>query len=365
MILEFLLNACILVTSISISHLIFKDKKVTNNVSLTLKSIIGLCSGLLGIILMLNSVHIDSNIIIDFRYLPILLTAIYGGFLPTIISSIAIGAFRVIYFGVSEPSIIALIVALVVGIGFCIISNFKLSRKKKWVFSIIYLFFITFIAFLIVLKFSILFLKVILTFYFIYICIFYLIFIYTEYLSEFVRLNNILKNEATKDFLTGLNNVRQFDTSFNSISQLTLRKEEELSLLFIDIDFFKKVNDTYGHNKGDIVLKILADIFIDTFRIFDVISRNGGEEFSILLLDCSASEAVEIAERLRKKVETHKFNISDKVILNITISIGISTYPDTTDKIDELLENADNALYVAKRTGRNKVVLYKNDAHLK
>jgi diguanylate cyclase len=364
-VLEFFINACILITFISISHLFFKDKKVTNNVSLTLKSIIGLCSGLLGIILMLNSVHIDTNIIIDFRYLPILLSAIYGGFLPTIISSIAIGAFRVIYFGVSEPSIIALIVVLVVGIGFSIISNFKLSRKKKWVFSIIYLFFITFIAFLIVLKVSILFLKVISTFYFIYICIFYLIFIYTEYLSEFVQLNNILKNEATKDFLTGLNNVRQFDTSFNSISQLTLRKEEKLSLLFIDIDFFKKVNDTYGHNKGDIVLKILADIFIDTFRIFDVISRNGGEEFSILLLDCSASEAVEIAERLRKKVETHKFNISDKVILNITISIGISAYPDTTDKIDELLENADNALYVAKRTGRNKVVLYKKDAHLK
>ena len=105
----------------------------------------------------------------------------------------------------------------------------------------------------------------------------------------------------------------------------------------------------------------MAEIFIDTVRIFDVVSRNGGEEFSILLLDCSSLHAMEIAERLRKKVETHKFNISDKVNLSITISIGVSTYPDTTNKIDDLLEDADKALYEAKRTGRNKVVLYKKD----
>ena len=92
-----------------------------------------------------------------------------------------------------------------------------------------------------------------------------------------------------------------------------------------------------------------------------MVSRNGGEEFSILLLDCSSSHAIEIAERLRRKVETHKFNISDKVNLSITISIGVSTYPDTTNKINDLLEHADKALYEAKRTGRNKVVLYKYD----
>jgi len=107
----------------------------------------------------------------------------------------------------------------------------------------------------------------------------------------------------------------------------------------------------------------LAEILIDTVRVFDVVSRNGGEEFSILLLDCPSSHAIEIAERLRKKVETHKFNISDKVNLNVTISIGVSTYQDTTNKIDNLLEDADKALYEAKRTGRNKVVLYKRDDH--
>lgn len=211
----------------------------------------------------------------------------------------------------------------------------------------------------IILKISILFLQIIATFYICNLGVSYLLFLYTQHLSESVQLNRRLKNEATTDFLTGLNNVRQFDTSFNSISQLTLIKQEKLSFLFVDIDFFKNVNDTYGHNKGDIVLKILSEILIDSFRIFDVISRNGGEEFSILLLGCSSFQAMEIAERLRKKVEAYKFNISDKVCLNITISIEISTYPDTTSKIDNLLEDADNALYEAKRTGRNKVILYK------
>jgi len=360
---EFCLNACILITFISIIHIFFKDKKINSNLSLTLKIIAGVSSGLLSIILMLYSVNVTSNIIIDFRYIPILLTAIYGGFLPTIIAAIATGVFRVAYFGVSETSIIGLITALIIGIGFSIICSLKSSRKNKWIFLMIYLFFIFSIALLIVLGVSTTFFEIIAIYCIGNICVSWIALIYAESLIESVQLNKKFKNEATKDFLTGLNNVRYFDTSFNSISQLTLRKEEKLSLLFVDIDFFKKVNDTYGHNKGDIVLKGLAEILIDTVRVFDVVSRNGGEEFSILLLDCPSSHAIEIAERLRKKVETHKFNISDKVNLNVTISIGVSTYQDTTNKIDNLLEDADKALYEAKRTGRNKVVLYKRDDH--
>ena len=309
---------------------------------------------------MLSSVNVTPNIIIDFRYIPILLTAIYGGFVPTIIASIATGVFRVAYFGASETSIIGLITALIIGIGFSVICSLKLSIKSKWILSIVYLFLVFSISLLIVLGASITFFKIIAIYCIGNIWVSWIALIYAENLIEFVKLNKKLKNEATKDFITGLNNVRYFDTSFNSISELTLRKKEKLSLLFLDIDFFKKVNDTYGHNKGDIVLKGLAEIFIDTVRVFDVVSRNGGEEFSILLLDCSSSHAIEIAERLRKKVEAHKFNISDKINLSITISIGVSTYPDTTNRVDDLLEHADQALYEAKRTGRNKVVLYNN-----
>ncbi|MDR3593273.1 diguanylate cyclase [Clostridium sp.] len=364
MILNLFLNACILITFISVAHIFLKDKDINNNnLSLTLKIITGVSCGILGIILMIYSVYVTSNIIIDFRYVPILLAAMYGGFLPAIIASICIGAFRVWHFGVSQPSIAAFIAALIIGIGFSIICRFKLSRKSKWIFSIIYLFFLFIITFIIVLGVSITFFETTAIYCIGNIVVSCIVFFYAENLIEFAKLNKKFKHEATKDFITGLNNVRQFDTSFNNISQLALRKGENLSLLFIDIDLFKKINDTYGHNAGDIVLKGLAEILIDTVRVFDIVSRNGGEEFSIILLDCSSSHAMEIAERLRKKVETHEFNISDKVNLSITISIGVSTYPDTTNEINDLLEYADKALYEAKRTGRNKVVLYKDYNH--
>lgn len=358
MIFDFFLNACILISFISIAYIYFKDKDVTNNLSITLKITIGLISGVLGIILMLYGVRVMPNIIIDFRYMPILLTAVYCGFFPSIIASIIIGAFRILYFGISEPSVIGFIGALIIGIGFSIICRLRLSRKWKWIFSLVYVFFIFYIALYAVLPISISFFKIMTLYCMGNICVACILYIYTQYLSKSVQLNKKLKNEATRDFLTGLNNVRQFHTSFNSISQLALRKEESLSLLFIDVDFFKNVNDTYGHNLGDLVLKDLAEIFINTVRVFDIVSRNGGEEFSILLLDCSANHAMKIAERLRKKVEMHNFNVSEKVHFNSTISIGVATYPCTTNNIDELLEDADKALYEAKRTGRNKVVLY-------
>jgi diguanylate cyclase len=177
-------------------------------------------------------------------------------------------------------------------------------------------------------------------------------------LSKSIDTDRKLKNEATVDFLTGLNNVRQFKKDFYNFAQQTIRKGENLSLLYLDIDYFKNVNDTYGHSSGDIVLRNLAIILRNTCRSFDIISRNGGEEFSVLLLDCSASHAFRIAERIRKNVDANKFYVTDKSIINVTISIGVTTYPDITNNINNMIKNADAALYEAKRTGRNKVCMY-------
>jgi len=130
----------------------------------------------------------------------------------------------------------------------------------------------------------------------------------------------------------------------------------------MDIDFFKKINDTYGHNAEDIVLQKTAEILKNTVRTFDVVYRNGEEEFSALLLDCSAEHALRIAERIRKKIENYNFEISNdiNININITISIGLASYPYTSMKIDNLIEDADKALYEAKRIGKNCVVMYKN-----
>lgn len=358
MIIQLFINACILITFITIAHNIVKDKYLTKKLSVFLKVSLGASCGLLGILLMKFSVPVTSTIIIDFRYLPIFLSAIYGGALPPIIASIFIGLFRILYFGITNASIIAVIDALIIGIGFSIFSLFKITKKMKWIYSIIYLLIVTSITTVIIIKNSVLLIKLLIIYPVATISVTYFIFKYTEYLSESVKLYRKLKNEATVDFLTGLNNVRQFDISFNSIIEQAINKGESVALLYLDIDYFKKINDTYGHSSGDIVLKKLADILRDTCKPFDIISRNGGEEFSVLLLDCSASNALIIGERIRKNVETNEFYISSKVSIPVTISIGISTYPDTISNIHELLESADVALYKAKKTGRNKVCMY-------
>jgi diguanylate cyclase len=246
------------------------------------------------------------------------------------------------------------------GVGFGVISIIKKTRKQRWIYSTIYSILVSTISYIILIRDRMFLLKFLLVYYIAILLVSYFVYRYTEYLCEVVEFYNKLKNEATVDFLTGLNNVRQFDKSFNSVSQQAIRRGESLSLLFLDIDYFKKVNDTYGHSSGDIILKGLADILKDTCREFDIVSRNGGEEFSVLLLDCSDSNAVRIAERIRKNIESNKFYISNGTSICVTISIGVSTYPGVTNDIDMLVENADLALYQAKRTGRNKVVLYNN-----
>ncbi len=123
----------------------------------------------------------------------------------------------------------------------------------------------------------------------------------------------------------------------------------------VDIDFFKKVNDTYGHIEGDIVLKELGLILSENCRHFDEVSRIGGEEFSVLLPDCAYPRAMQIAERIKDAVKIHTFTLSTGVKIHITISIGVASYPETIQDIEKLMEKADTALYAAKRSGRNRV----------
>lgn len=365
MILSFFQNACILIAFMSVVQHFIRNEKISLDMSLKNKILWGVYNGILGIILMINSVPVTSETFIDFRYIPILLSSIYSGFLASAISSILIGIFRFLILGVSNISLIGLVLALIIGIGFGIISFLKLSRKSQYICSMLFFIVVSVVSSFVVpvpQNATIVF-KTVSIFFSGYLIVSYISIKYEDYILETIKMYQKLKNEATKDYLTGLNNVRQFDNSFNSISQMAIRKEEELSLLFIDVDFFKKINDTYGHNVGDIILKSLASIFLDTCRTYDVISRMGGEEFSIILLDCSDVKAVKIAERLRKNVENNDFYISDSETIKITISIGISSYPKTTNQIDNLLETADIALYQAKSTGRNRVVLFNDEKH--
>jgi len=174
----------------------------------------------------------------------------------------------------------------------------------------------------------------------------------------FVR--NVLFKEVEElsriDGLTGLYLRRYFTAYLNNELLLATRYNNVFSLIMIDIDFFKKVNDTYGHIVGDFVLKELAKILLEEFKEQGLCARWGGEEFLVFIPYQSQQQVVFLAEKLRSTVENHIFQFQGKTI-KITISCGISFYPQEGKDITTLIEEADKKLYKAKQSGRNKVVV--------
>jgi two-component system cell cycle response regulator len=169
-------------------------------------------------------------------------------------------------------------------------------------------------------------------------------------------LHEDIKHMATTDGLTGLYNHRHFQERLSQEFRRLSRYPRPLSLLILDIDFFKKVNDSYGHPAGDAVLKNVALILKKIVRETDIPARYGGEEFAALLTDTDKRGAEQVADRLRKNIMESLFRVDSKGI-HITVSIGVATYPSDAKTKESLIELADRALYRAKEEGRNRVVL--------
>lgn len=171
-----------------------------------------------------------------------------------------------------------------------------------------------------------------------------------------------LRRSSLFDTLTGVNNRRFFEQRIDEEMLRSLRTGDNLSCLFIDIDFFKKVNDTYGHQVGDAALRHVAECLRSQLRSNDILARYGGEEFVAILPTAEEEKGVEVAERMRKLVERSVLPIMDNEQLELTVSIGVSTFvveqagSSSGVKKTDLIEVADKALYQAKHSGRNKVV---------
>jgi diguanylate cyclase (GGDEF)-like protein len=171
-----------------------------------------------------------------------------------------------------------------------------------------------------------------------------------------------LEQQAHQDFLTGLANRRYFlELAEQEISR-SIRYGSSLAVCMLDIDFFKKVNDTYGHKVGDVVLKKLSALFGESLRIIDIAGRIGGEEFAIVLPQTDKNHALEVAERVRQLVESTKITLENGPPLRFTVSIGVAMFEDKDTNIDILLHLADQALYQAKNTGRNRVCMATSNA---
>ncbi|WP_035053231.1 sensor domain-containing diguanylate cyclase [Andreprevotia chitinilytica] len=174
-------------------------------------------------------------------------------------------------------------------------------------------------------------------------------------ITERKRLEEELKRRATTDSLSGLFNRAHFMETANQELGRAQRYRRPLSLLMVDIDFFKRINDTYGHDVGDKAIQALARICKATLRDVDLVARMGGEEFAALLPETNLIDAVSVAERLRIAIEAHSITTDEGQEVRFTSSIGVTELREDDPLVDDLLKRADKALYYSKHHGRNQV----------
>jgi len=176
-------------------------------------------------------------------------------------------------------------------------------------------------------------------------------------LKHFQRFSSV-KNMATYDTLTGLYNRRYFEERLGVEAEKSFYSGVPLSLVMVDIDHFKKVNDTFGHTEGDQILCKISSLLKNSVRRKDTVARYGGEEFILILPEAGLEQSFVIAERIRQSVEKTLFEV-ERAQVNLTLSMGISNFPSHRVKSkEELIKMADQALYDAKRGGRNRVCIF-------
>ena len=174
---------------------------------------------------------------------------------------------------------------------------------------------------------------------------------------EAKRLMETLRESTMRDPMTGLHNRRFLEESVDMLVGQAARRKSGLAVMMLDLDYFKAVNDAYGHDAGDAVLKALAEVLGRSVRATDIVIRYGGEEFLILLQETTGEAAIAVAENIRNAVAALKVQTSGG-LLQKTISIGVSSYPDDSDNFWQVVKFADVALYHAKETGRNRVIRF-------
>ncbi|MGE4295743.1 MAG: diguanylate cyclase [Campylobacterales bacterium] len=167
----------------------------------------------------------------------------------------------------------------------------------------------------------------------------------------------ILKESSLRDGLTGLYNRKFLDEFIDQIARQAVRAKTPYALLMLDIDYFKMVNDTYGHDVGDVIIKGLSDTLRESIRESDLAVRFGGEEFLVMLYNANEEGAMKVAEKIRERFGKRAFSAAGETIRK-TVSIGVSIYPEDADGMWKVIKYADIALYRAKNGGRNKVMRF-------
>jgi len=178
--------------------------------------------------------------------------------------------------------------------------------------------------------------------------------VFREMYEQIAQKTIELRKLSLTDPLTGLDNRRSFNKRVDSNRLHCIRYKRPLSVMMMDVDLFKSINDTYGHERGDDALKMAAVLIRNELREVDVLARLGGDEFAAALPETPLDEAVNVAERIREGVGKIKVE-TESGLLGITVSVGVAEMTDAEESVDDLLKTADQLLYEAKQKGRNKV----------
>ncbi|AFS78269.1 diguanylate cyclase [Gottschalkia acidurici 9a] len=355
MISDLFINGCILISILFILNEFLNFKDLNPSSSIKKKFISGVVYGFLSIILMIYNIKVNREVFFDFRHIPQVISAIYGGPVSVIVTGAISSIFYLIYLGISYNSIITSISIIINSIGCAFILYFHTNQQKKWIYMIIYSLVIRTIVLIKVLDSETIILKDIVSLWFGTIFITIIVYLLLDYIYIGYKNLKDLKKEANTDFLTNLNNSRGFNALLKDTLELAKKENINFSILMIDVDFFKQINDTYGHPSGDEILKQLGLIFNNISRYKYDVGRVGGEEFCILLRHCSKSQTLRFAEKIRSIVENHVFILSSGVEVKITVSVGVASYNETVSDIYKVKAYADEKLYEAKNTGRNKI----------
>lgn len=184
----------------------------------------------------------------------------------------------------------------------------------------------------------------------------------SKFLSDMVRWGDEASKRAITDELTGTYNRRFLDNSLDDYFETAKKNKKPLSLIMADLDYFRQINEAYGHDMGDKTILEVVKVFKKHLRETDILARYGGDEFTVLLPDTSLEKACNVAEEIRKEVEKLDFlsNMTGPVT-SLSTSQGIASFPETADTLQDLRKKADDALYQAKESGRNRVYCAKAD----
>ncbi len=318
----------------------------------------GISLSLLSWMLMQLTIEPVPGVLVDLRHIPVIVAAYFAGPLPTAIVTIVIILYRFSISLNSSAYAAALFITLIAVGTSLLVKWLPIYSKRTFTLVTVYATVLHGIVLIYVLADSKLImdiLSVVLPASFISS---WLALVITRDIRLTKQSMRTWQQTAQRDFLTGLHNFRAFTDHFDDLKQQTILQQHEVALITVDIDHFKHVNDTFGHEAGDEVLRQFASRLRDGVTDAGFISRNGGEEFSVLVEQLTDVKVLALAEQLRERIATSPFQLSNGTQLPLTASFGVAHFPKSTSQIQQLVTHADVALYHSKQNGRNRVTLF-------